>query len=99
MDYTDYRKQNETFKGRRIVCVEMNDKYNPVPSGTEGTVKHIDDTGTIFVKWDNGSTLGLVINEDKYRFVEEDTKKCSDPEFWGCSLFINDKCGGCPKFL
>ncbi len=98
MDYTDYRKQNETFKNRRIVCVEMNDR-NPVPSGTEGTVRHIDDKGTIHVDWDNGRTLGLIPDEDKYRFLEENKRKCTDPLFWGCNLFYNDHCNGCPKFL
>jgi hypothetical protein len=38
---------------------------------TQGTVDFVDDTGTIHVDWDNGSTLGLVPGEDQYRFVDE----------------------------
>ena len=98
MDTKVIKTMNETYKGRRIVCVEMNDPY-PVPSGTEGTVTLVDSIGTIHVIWDNGSTLGLVPNEDKYRFVEENKRECKDSEFWGCHLFVNDKCGGCPVFL
>jgi hypothetical protein len=56
------------LKGKRVRCILMNDKY-PVPSGTEGTVVYVDDIGTIHVKWDNGSTLGLVPKEDMYEFI------------------------------
>ena len=99
LDSEVVKGMNHNYVGRRIICVEMNDPYNPVPSGTLGTVRVVDSCGTIHVSWDNGSTLGLVPDEDKYRFVDEKTKECSDPEFWGCSLFLFDKCEGCPKFL
>lgn len=68
MDYTDYRQQSIELKGKRVRCIQMNDKY-PVPSGTEGTINYVDDIGTIHVSWDNGSTLGLVPNEDKYQIL------------------------------
>lgn len=99
LDPQTQKDMNDKYVGRRVICVEMNDPYNPVPSGTHGTVQHVDSCGTLHTKWDNGSTLGLVRNEDKYRFVEEDTRKCTEPLFWGCNLFYNLKCEGCPKFL
>ncbi len=37
------------------------------PPGTRGTVDDVDDIGTIFPKWDNGSGLGLVYGEDRFR--------------------------------
>jgi hypothetical protein len=55
--------------GKRVRCIEMTDQYHPVPKGTEGTVRHIDDLGTIHVNWDNGQTLGLVFNEDSYEMI------------------------------
>ena len=50
--------------GTRIVLGEMSDPYAPVPPGTRGTVKFVDDMGTIHPQWDNGRTLGLIFGED-----------------------------------
>jgi hypothetical protein len=63
-----YRKLHRKLTGRRVRCVEMNDP-DPVPVGTEGTVNHVDDVGTIHVTWDNGRLLGLVPGEDKYELI------------------------------
>ena len=54
-------------QGTRIELVSMNDPYSPVPSGMRGTVDCVDDIGTIFPTWDNGSSLGLVYGEDSFR--------------------------------
>ena len=32
-----------------------------------GTVRSVDDTGTVFVSWDNGSGLGVVYGVDRIR--------------------------------
>ena len=47
----------------RVELVKMDDAQAP-PVGTKGTVEHIDDIGTVFCKWDNGSGLGFVPGED-----------------------------------
>ncbi len=57
-------------KGTRVRLIYMNDIQAP-PRGTMGTVNHVDDAGTIHVNWDNGSTLGLIENEDKFEIVPE----------------------------
>jgi len=41
----------------------MNDTQG-VEEGTKGTVTHVDDIGTIHMKWDNGRGLGLIPGED-----------------------------------
>lgn len=66
------RRKSERIKkmfppGTRIVLGHMDDPYNPIPPGTRGTVDDVDDIGTIFPKWDNGSGLGLVYGEDRFR--------------------------------
>ncbi len=67
----DHLKQKESLKkqypqGTRIRCLHMNDPYQPVPEGMTGTVKAVDDAGTIHVHWDNGSSLGLIPEIDVF---------------------------------
>ena len=56
-------------KGTEIELISMED-FQAVPSGTHGVVDFVDDIGTIFMKWDNGSSLGLVVGEDQFRVVK-----------------------------
>ena len=51
-------------QGCRVELVKMNDPYSTLKPGDKSTVDFIDDTGTIFCNWDNGSTLGVVYGED-----------------------------------
>lgn len=55
-------------EGTRIELVEMDDPYNKklVP-GCKGTVRTVDDMGTVHVRWDCGSGLGLVYGVDVYK--------------------------------
>lgn len=53
--------------GTRVECLCMNDPFAPVPSGTKGTVFHVDDLAQIHVNWDNGSFLALNRGEDSFR--------------------------------
>ena len=56
--------------GCTVEIIEMCDPYRDMPAGLRGTVTHVDDTGTVFADWENGSTLGAVFGEDKIRRVE-----------------------------
>lgn len=58
--------------GTRIELICMNDPYSPVPSGTRGTVRAVDDMGTIFPDWDNGRSLGVVPSEDVFRKLSQE---------------------------
>lgn len=40
-----------------------------VPAGTEGTVTHVDDGGSLHIAWDNGSTLALLPEFDKWAWL------------------------------
>ena len=51
-------------KGTRVKLVKMDDFQAP-PVGTKGTVIGVDDTGSIMVSWDNGSSLNVVYDVDK----------------------------------
>ncbi len=52
--------------GTRVLLNSMADP-SPVPSGTRGTVRFVDDIGTVHVAWDNGRMLGLVPRVDSFR--------------------------------
>jgi hypothetical protein len=58
------RIRKEYSKGTRVMLVNMDDTQAP-PLGTKGTVIGVDDTGSIMVAWDNGSSLNVIYNVDK----------------------------------
>ena len=39
------------------------------PAGTKGFIDFVDDIGTIHMKWENGSTLGLVVGTDEFKII------------------------------
>lgn len=53
--------------GTRLELISMGDDPRPVEPGTRGTVRVVDDMGTIHMDWDNGRSLGLVPGEDSFR--------------------------------
>lgn len=55
----------------------MDDPYHPVPAGTIGIVDHVDDAGTIHMKWENGSSLGLIEGQDKFEVIKPKIKNKS----------------------
>lgn len=57
--------------GTRIMLDYMED-IQAVPAGTKGTVDHIDDMATIHMKWDNGSSLGLCSDTDRFHVIRKD---------------------------
>lgn len=63
------RIKAEYPEGTRVELVHMDDPYTKIPEGTKGTVLVVDDTGTIHVKWDNGSSLGVVYGEDSCKKI------------------------------
>ena len=57
--------------GCRVELVYMNDPYNTkLTEGCQGTVRVVDDMGTIHINWDCGSRLGVVFGEDYCKRVE-----------------------------
>ena len=56
--------------GCTVEIIEMCDPYRDMPAGLRGTVTHVDDTGTVFADWENGSTLGAVFGEERIRRVD-----------------------------
>ena len=57
--------------GTRVVLVQMDDPQAP-PIGMKGTVRGVDDIGSIMVAWDNGSGLSVAYGEDICRRYDHD---------------------------
>ncbi len=62
------RIRSEYPAGTRVELVRMDDPQAP-PVGTKGTVKGVDDTGSLLMRWDNGRGLNVVYGEDIVRKV------------------------------
>lgn len=55
--------RKEYPEGCRVELVKMDDVQAP-PIGTRGTVRGVDDTASIMVRWDTGGSLNVVYGED-----------------------------------
>lgn len=55
--------------GARIRLVMMEDPFAP-PIGTLGTVKGVDDIGSLLVAWDNGNSLNVLYGIDQVVAVD-----------------------------
>ena len=63
------RMIKERYKaGMRIRLLRMDDKQAP-PIGTGGTVRGVDDIGSVMVIWDNGCRLNVVLDEDEIEII------------------------------
>ncbi len=56
--------------GTRVELLQMEDIQAP-PVGTKGTVIGVDDTGSLMVRWDNGSSLNVLYGIDRCRIITE----------------------------
>ena len=54
----------------RVELLQMEDIQAP-PVGTKGTVIGIDDTGSLMMRWDNGSGLNVLYGIDRCRIITE----------------------------
>ena len=80
--FENFLNENE-LNGKRIRLISMENDPQPIEPGEEGTVDHVDDLGTIFVKWDNGRSLGVVPEEDEYEILNEsESIQDDDMEEW-----------------
>lgn len=57
------------YTGKRIRLINMCDSI-PVKPGTEGTCIGVDDAGHLQMKWDNGSSLSLIVNTDTFDVLD-----------------------------
>jgi len=66
---------------RRVRLIFTADGTTRLVAGSEGTVIHVDDRGTLHVLWDDGSTLGLLPHYDVWA---ELCARCGEVLVPGC---------------
>ena len=64
------RLRREFPVGARVELVKMDDAQAP-PIGTHGTVRGVDDIGSVMVGWDTGGGLSVAYGEDLCRRVKD----------------------------
>lgn len=66
----EYRKSHPP--GTRIMLLSTTETLHPIPVGTKGTVRYVDDQAQIHMEWDNGRTLAILLEEDSFRKLTEE---------------------------
>ena len=66
------RVKEQFPSGTRVECVHINDPFAPIYPGDRGTVRSVDDIGTIHVAWDSGRSLGAALGEDVVRAIHDE---------------------------
>ncbi len=56
--------------GTRVEVVFMDDPYTSLTAGGKGTVRFVDDMGTVHISWDCGSSLGAVYGVDVIKIIK-----------------------------
>jgi hypothetical protein len=63
--------KDDPMIGRRVRLVRCDDPHTRLRPGAEGVVSFVDAFGTLHVKWDDGSRLGLVAEAgDKWKVID-----------------------------
>lgn len=58
-------------EGCRVELVRMDDPYREMPPGLKGVVTGVDDSGSVHVDWQNGSSLAVIFGEDECRRIDK----------------------------
>lgn len=70
VDHDLVRRMKEMYPpGTRIELDFMGDDPRPVPPGSKGTVRIVDDMGTVHCNFDNGRRMGLIPGEDSFHVI------------------------------
>ena len=67
----DTATKKKELIGKRVRFLRSSDPFTKLQHGDEGVVTTVDDFGTVHIKWDNGSTLGMITEEgDRFQLVK-----------------------------
>lgn len=60
--------------GTRVEVVALCNEEEHLKPGMKGTVMGVDDQPALLVHWDNGSSLSLLIGQDSFRVLPDQTE-------------------------
>lgn len=89
-------------EGTRVELISMEDPHTTLQPGDKGRVSLVDDTGTIFVDWENGSGLGVVYGVDSVKRIENERHYDTGADFWkdtAANYGIDEAAGICGRYL
>ena len=52
------------------ICIDKMEDYRPIENNVIGTVKFVDDLGTIHCVFEDGRVLGVVVGQDQFHLIE-----------------------------
>jgi hypothetical protein len=58
--------------GSRVIITGYMDDPRPIMPGTKGTVRVVDDMGTVHCNFDNGRRLGLLPGIDSFARLDDE---------------------------
>jgi len=64
-----YANYGKTLIGKKVELILCTDECTALTPGTKGVINSVDDNGTVFVNWENGSKLGLIPGIDKWKYL------------------------------
>ena len=59
-------------KGTKVRMIRMADDPRPVPAGMVGEVTFVDDIGSVFTRWQNGSGLAFIPGDDAVEIISDE---------------------------
>ena len=81
-------------KGTKLQLLSMRNEKYPVLPGTIGEVTHIDDAGSIHMRWENGSSLALIPKSIVSRPYPRRKNKAAPPPLYGMLPYNRKDCKG-----
>ena len=73
IDHNLVKRMKDTYPtGTRIELDFTGDDPRSIAPGTKGTVRLVDDIGTVHCDFDNGRYLGLIPSEDAFHAIAEE---------------------------
>lgn len=78
------RLREKYHKGTAIICDNMPDDPQPIPPGTIGEIRCVDDARQVLVRWSNGRSLSLVPGVDSFHIILHfhDLQSMSDEDLY-----------------
>ena len=68
------RMRNQYPPGTRVEVISLCNEEEHLKPGMKGTVVGVDDQPALLVNWDNGSSLSLLIGQDSFRVLPDQTE-------------------------